>query len=168
MTPEYRYTLERCLSPMPFFPQRRIMFCALNPSTATADKDDPTVRRMIGFAWRFAATEMRLVNLYAARSTDPSNLWRFYDPVGPLNDDHICQEAFEADVVIAAWGANLRAQERARRVLSLMRRYGHVYRLGDPTRAGCPRHPLYLPAELDLQVHATEKSRSTKTSADPP
>ena len=153
--PEYRYVLSRLLVPLPVVRPRRVLFCALNPSTATETRDDPTVRRMTGFAWRFDATEMRLVNLFAARATRPDRLWKLDDPVGPLNDSHIEREAEAADIAIAAWGATAKARRRAGVVLEIMRRYGPVYRLGGTTKEGCPQHPLYLPAEVELEVHAT-------------
>ena len=154
MTPEYRYTLRRELASLPILFPKRVLFCALNPSTATATEDDPTVRRMIGFAQREGATEMRLVNIYAARATDPSDLWRMADPIGRFNDEHIAREAEAADVMIAAWGATARAQARASVVLAIMRQHGPVYRLGDTTQHGAPRHPLYLRGDMPLDVHA--------------
>ena len=42
-----------------------VAFVMLNPSTADAEKDDPTIRRCIGFAreWRFG--RLIVVNLFA-------------------------------------------------------------------------------------------------------
>lgn len=154
MTPEYRYTLRRELQAPPVLFPKRILFCALNPSTATETEDDPTVRRMIGFAKRFGASEMRLVNLFAARTTNPLKLWLFDDPVGPENDLWTEREAMQADVIVAAWGATGKAPERAGAVLEILRRHGNVHRLGDPTRGGMPRHPLYLPGDTELEIHA--------------
>ena len=159
MEPEYRYTLDRVLVPdIRLFTgaarYKRVLFCALNPSTATAERNDPTVRRMMGFARRFGGTRMRLVNLYAARATDPRDLWKFDEPVGPMNDYHINREARAADVRIAAWGANPKARDRASKVLDIMRQHGPVYRLGRATKAGHPGHPLYLRKDSPLQRHA--------------
>ena len=77
----------------------------LNPSTADAERDDPTIRRCIGFsrAWGFGGAEM--VNLFALRSTDPGRLREAADPVGPGNVAHIADAARGATQVIAAWGA---------------------------------------------------------------
>ena len=155
LKPEYRYSLMRDLGGLSLFP-KRVLFCALNPSTATDTENDPTVRRMMDFARRQDASELRLVNLYAARSTDPRYLWQFDDPVGPLNDAQIDYEAARADLMVAAWGAFTRAEERERgvEVLGILQRYGTVYRLGSPTRGGHPRHPLYLRHDIQLEVHA--------------
>lgn len=51
-----------------------VNFVMLNPSTADAEVDDPTIRRCIGFAkaWGFAA--LTVTNLYALRGT-VRNVW---------------------------------------------------------------------------------------------
>jgi hypothetical protein len=90
----------------------------LNPSTADAEVDDPTIRRCIGYshAWGFAA--IVAVNLYALRATDPREVSRAADRVGPANDESLMW-ASRADRVMAAWGAHPWARRRA----------AHVYRL---------------------------------------
>ena len=46
---EYRYLLTRDLgSLLTLEAPRRVLFCMLNPSTATAETDDRTIRRVIG------------------------------------------------------------------------------------------------------------------------
>ena len=45
----YRYSLERVWDPS----KPTALFICLNPSTADAEIDDPTVRKMVGFAKRF-------------------------------------------------------------------------------------------------------------------
>jgi hypothetical protein len=117
----------------------------LNPSTADADVDDPTVRRCIGFtkAWGYGGLVIR--NLFALRATDPSELDRHADPVGPENDAHLARCQRDALTVIA-WGA--RGGRRGRDVLELLATHGvRPYRLA-VTGNGQPRHPLYLKASL--------------------
>ena len=76
----YRYNLKRIM-PM-LFEDRKVVFCMLNPSTADANKDDPTLRRCIGFANKFGYSSLEIVNLYAYRSPNPKDLWKVSDPVG--------------------------------------------------------------------------------------
>ena len=122
-------------------------FVMLNPSTADADLDDPTIRRCIGFARAWGMAALRVLNLYAYRSTDPRELRHVPDPVGPDNDDFLRRNAQAAATfgwpLIAAWGAGAEPQ-RVTHVLSLpgMTR---LRSLGT-TKSGAPRHPLYLPA----------------------
>jgi len=122
---------------------RTVLWIMLNPSTANAERDDPTIRRCIGFsrAWGFGA--MHAVNLFALRATDPAELARAPDPVGPETDRQIVESTAGADTIIAAWGAHTLARARAVEVLPLLA--GPLRCLG-VTASGAPRHPLYPPA----------------------
>jgi hypothetical protein len=134
----YRYSLLRrwALGPL-------ATFIMLNPSTADADQDDPTIRRCIGFARRWDCGGLFVMNLYALRSTDPRGLWLVDDPIGPQNDDMLANVVELAQarraLVIAAWGANA-PQERVDQVLELPG-MDHLQALG-VTQTGAPKHPL--------------------------
>ncbi|MYH30453.1 MAG: DUF1643 domain-containing protein [Acidobacteria bacterium] len=158
-TPDYRYTLERDLGGLLAPRPKHVLVCGLNPSTADAERDDPTSRRVIGFARREEATRLTMVNLYAARTTDPKGLKDFDDPVGAGNDAAIAGAANDADLIIAAWGRppDKAGRARARRVLNLLTAAGNVYRLGPATKEGHPPHPLYLPKSgkrTPIELHA--------------
>jgi hypothetical protein len=119
-----------------------VAFIMLNPSTADATQDDPTIRRCIGFAkaWRYAGIEV--VNLYAFRATRPADMFAAEDPVGPENDAHIVEACTRAGLVIVAWGAiAARRRDRVAAARAMIRR--DIYALG-LTSAGDPRHPLYV------------------------
>src|SRR5437868_14686902 len=75
----YRYSLLRewCAD------SPRVAFIMLNPSTADDRKDDPTIRRCIGFAHSWGFGVLEVVNLFAYRATDSSKLPGGDDPVGP-------------------------------------------------------------------------------------
>lgn len=117
-----------------------VLFVGLNPSTADHMRDDPTVRRCIGFARDWGFGRLVVVNLFALRSTSPRALRRAPDPVGPRNDRWIARLAADAELVIAAWGALGNYRDRARLVTSTL---SDLYCLGR-TRDGSPRHPLYV------------------------
>jgi len=111
----------------------------LNPSTATQEQDDPTIRRCIGFARRWGYVRLEVVNLFAWRATRPKDLPRSWDP----EDDRAIREAVvRADRVVAAWGVH-GAGPRADEVLAML---GPCDCLG-VTKHGHPRHPLYLRAD---------------------
>jgi hypothetical protein len=137
----FRYRLGRRWSDGP-----TLLFVMLNPSTADADIDDPTIRRCIGFGRSHVFGAIEVVNLYAWRATDPADLRRHAWPVGPDNDQHI-QAAVEAsDRVCVAWGASAGESPRPGEVLPVIRGAGrHPFCLG-VTRSGHPSHPLYRPA----------------------
>lgn len=160
--PAYRWTLERDLGNLLAPRPKHVLVCGLNPSTAGAEREDPTSRRVIGFARREQATRLTMVNVYAARTTDPKKLKTFTDPVGEANDRTISKAAREADLIIAAWGKppTKAGVARAREVLDLLTATGDVYRLGAATKEGHPPHPLYLPsseAATPLELHARQR-----------
>lgn len=139
----YRYSLTRQWGAGP-----RVCWLMLNPSTADAEKDDPTIRKCVGFSKAWGYGSLVVVNLFAWRSTDPRALRAAEDPVGPENDGAIERAAGTSVRVIAAWGAHLRGSGRYARgahVRALVARRGvPVYHLGF-TADGDPRHPLMLP-----------------------
>src|SRR5712664_2208515 len=62
-----------------------VCFVMLNPSTADAERDDPTIRRCCGFSRRWGYGGIVVVNLYAFRTSDPCCLRNAVHPVGPEN-----------------------------------------------------------------------------------
>lgn len=122
----------------------RAVFVMLNPSTADAEQDDPTIRRCIGFAKAWKCAGLEVVNLFALRSTDPMALTTYPDPIGPENDKAIRDAIHAPSVVVAAWGVHGRLRGRGVQVRALVG--NSLYCLG-LTRSGHPRHPLYVKAD---------------------
>lgn len=145
----YRYALTRRWDPtLPL-----TAWIMLNPSTADAFQDDPTIRRCISFTKAWHAGGILVVNLFGLRATDPQELRTHPDPIGTLNDQVIgwwwsayCPYAISS--VIAAWGAHSAMRGRDQAVVHLL----ESLRSGTPvsclgvTKDGHPRHPLYVPA----------------------
>lgn len=125
-------------------------FIMLNPSTADASIDDPTIRRCIGFAKSWGCDGIRVVNLFAIRATDPKGIRIGVGAVGPDNDLFILQEAARCQILVAAWGAHGTYQSRDRKVVLGMRRAGFNLKALGWTAKGHPRHPLYMPADAEL------------------
>lgn len=138
----YRYTLYREWGDGPM-----AMFVGLNPSTADAELDDPTIRRCVGFAHRFGCDSLGMLNLFAYRATNPRELTKVGDPVGPDNDRWLRDFGITAQIRIAAWGA-FPVGKRAVEVLEML---PQVLCLGK-TKSGAPRHPLYLRKDAPLQL----------------
>jgi len=74
----YRYSLWREWN----IDAPKLVFIMLNPSKADAYIDDPTLRRCIGFAKSWGFGSLTVINLFAYRSTKPSELRQVNDPVG--------------------------------------------------------------------------------------
>lgn len=137
-TGRYRYRLERYWGSGPC-----VAFVMLNPNTADATHDDPTIRRCVGFARRWGFGRLVVVNLFAYRARHPRALRTVRDPVGPDADRHLVAAAAEAHRVVAAWGNHGQWRGRDEAALALL---GAPLCLG-LTNSGAPRHPLYLPAD---------------------
>ena len=145
-----------------------VCFVLLNPSTADETRDDPTVRRCIGFAQALGYDALEVVNLYAFVATDPAELRRAGYPVGSYNDRHIEAAVRESERVILAWGVQAARAERPAEVLGLLRRVGvepHCLRL---TASGHPEHPLRLPSRCGLVRFGGEVGKVEIPATPPP
>lgn len=141
----YRYTLTR---DWPVVGDAgKAVFVMLNPSTADARVDDPTIRRCIGFADSWGCSGLIVANLYALRSPKPRDLWRHADPVGPENDNVLRDLAREHSAIVCAWGGNAK-DDRVQRFVEIIDDAGGELLCLATTKAGAPRHPLYLRADL--------------------
>lgn len=163
----YRYALSRRVEgtdPLGF----RLLYVMLNPSTADAESNDPTIRKCLGFAKLNGFSHIRVVNLFALRSTDYRRLALGSDddhpePVGPENDYYIDMMArwglpdFGGKVVVA-WGDSNKIPtqyraERPKTVLEILRKiHGEVFCIGKTLR-GDPRHPLMTAYATPLEPY---------------
>ncbi|MHB8589814.1 MAG: DUF1643 domain-containing protein [Candidatus Dormibacteraceae bacterium] len=125
-----------------------VNFIGLNPSTADALSDDPTVRRCRGFARQLGFGKLIITNLFAWRATDPKAMRGGTEPVGPENDRFIQASALEAQQVVVCWGDGGRFRNRWREVAPFIP--GIPACLGT-TRSGQPKHPLYLAQACRLE-----------------
>lgn len=149
----WRYSLERRWDSS----KLQCVWVCLNPSTATADIDDPTVRKIAGFSHRWGYGGFRLYNVLALRSTDPRGCLRHFNPRGPENTPYwIAEECrkHSPDPAVIAWGAIHKKFHRD--ALDVIRALGIARCLGY-TKGGEPRHPLMLPYSTKLEV--TDPSR---------
>jgi len=146
----YRYDLRRIWRP----DARPLLWIMLNPSTADAVVDDPTVKRCTRFAVQWGHGGIVVCNLFAFRSTKPEGLLTVDDPVGlDKNDEVIAREAAEAYQVVVAWGSHGDFMGRGRQVYELIReKVGRSPLCLGTTKAGEPRHPLYVPKTKELRL----------------
>lgn len=126
----------------------------LNPSTADAESDDPTLRKVLTFSDSWGFGSLVVVNLFAFRSPKPAALRDVADPVGPENRQAVEDAVCGAEVVVCAWGAGVDSPAlRGRRGTDVA---AVAIRLCVPTgclgrtERGRPVHPLYVPYEARL------------------
>lgn len=149
----FRYFLRRSWPEISPFGAQRLVVIMLNPSTADHQVDDPTVRKMMSFAMREGFREVTIVNLFAYRSSSPGVLKAHGFPVGVETDAFITAAVRMSDAVLCAWGAHAEGLARVDEVRAILRRYPMlpIFCLGR-TKAGEPRHPLYLSNGTPFEV----------------
>lgn len=125
-----------------------VAFVLLNPSTATAEVNDPTVRRCCGYARMWGMQELQILNIFALRSTDPKALYRYPDPIGPENAGAIAKVVAKANLVVCAWGNHGSHLGQGARVTQQLIDAGVSLTCLGVTKSGHPKHPLYLKANL--------------------
>lgn len=142
---KYRYTLTRKWSE-----GKSCLWCMCNPSKATAEILDNTVRKCLKWSVLWGYGSMTVVNLFAWRSTDVKQIYKVKDPVGPENDAYILAEIEKASdgLIICAFGGNGLYLNRNWDLFTLAdkaeAKLHYLHMNGD----GTPSHPLYLPESL--------------------
>lgn len=138
----YRYSLSRIWADGDI-----VTWIMLNPSTADASVDDPTIRRCISFSKSWGYGGLRVVNLYAYRATNPDALKTAVDPIGPEHSVHFMRALHMSSLIVAAWGACKHA--KIDHVLPWISQLD-IQCLG-VTADGYPRHPLYVKSTTPLR-----------------
>ncbi len=138
---KFRYTLWRRWNDR----QALVMMIGLNPSTADARRNDPTIRRAIGFARDWGHGGLIMTNLFAYRATYPTDLKATADPIGPRNDEWIRRASSQVDCIVAMWGNDGSWLGRSSRLKAMLSGRLQCLKLN---AGGEPAHPLYLPALL--------------------
>lgn len=150
---KYRYLLTRQWNEKP-----SILFIMLNPSTADAEKFDPTVKRCYNFAHLWGYGELNVCNIFALRATNPKELKKCDDPIGKENDKIIIETARTSSLIVAAWGEHGTYKQRDLVVLSLICETlnREIFCL-KTSKNGNPVHPLYLPGDSKPIIYHYEK-----------
>lgn len=157
---KFRYLLQRTWD----WDKPTIAFVMLNPSTADEVKNDPTVSRCQVRAHQMGYGTLRVVNIFAFRSTNPKNLYEVDDPIGPDNDLMILKGIVSAKMIVCAWGRDGKLKGRGKEVLRNIAAYGreiHVLRVNDD---GQPGHPLYQSYDCVPYLFTNPETKSLPAS----
>lgn len=139
---KYRFSLWRVWDET--LPQ--CVFVGLNPSTADATKDDPTIRRCCGFSMSHGYGGLTMLNLWAYRATDPDELSGTVTNEEKINEDTIVRICGQVPRVVAAWGSHAMAS-RQEAIIPLVKEWWCLHK----TKGGFPGHPLYLKSTSQLE-----------------
>lgn len=152
---KHRYRLDRIWNPE----APVLVFIMLNPSTADAKTDDPTIRRCMSFADDMGCGGVVVFNLFSLRTPYPEELWRSDQPVRKKNIAEVAHGLATLNVkhVVAAWGAakgpkvSPLIESRVIRTRAVVDGAGFALKCLGQTKMGKPRHPLYLHSDTQLQ-----------------
>lgn len=143
---QYRYQLSRQWGNG----EGRCVFIGLNPSTADAYTDDPTIRRCMDFTLRWGYSHMTMINLFAFKTPHPALLKKASDPEGAHNRRVLRRNCASANIIVAAWGAHGIFMDQASRLSNIWRDFPlHCFGL---TKSGQPLHPLYQRSDARLRL----------------
>ncbi len=146
----YRYLLRRVWDKkLP-----RALVVMLNPSIADDQVDDPTIRSLFRLLRSLGYGSFEVVNVFGLISTDPGELSKHTDPIGPRNHIVIEGAIGRCDVAIFAWGAHPMAQQYAGDIQNAIRSCRPAVYCFGKTKGGEPKHPLYLKTGTQLEVYA--------------
>lgn len=154
---QYRFVLHRdhlqySDAMAPTKAQGRAVFVMLNPSTADAREDDPTIRRCMQYAIDWGYNNLTVVNLFPFRATDPKKLLQHREPDAIIKQNlgYLESECYwnRPDVVVCAWGKDGGLQKRDKLVLRTLIELGTNLTLLKRNEDGTPSHPLYLRKNL--------------------
>ena len=137
---KYRYVLSRIWDKS----KPMVMIIGLNPSTADEIEDDPTIRRCINFANSWGYGGVYMLNLFAFRATQPTDMFEAVNPIGSQNDKYINDYAKRVDKVICAWGNDGNYKNRSS---DIKKQLDNLFYL-KMNKTGEPAHPLYLKSDL--------------------
>jgi hypothetical protein len=141
----YRYRLTRKWADGP-----TMAFVMLNPSTADASLDDPTIGRCIGFAKREGCGGLLVTNLFAWRATDPKELSRQPFPIGGDWRYHI-EVALAVDgPVVCGWGSQKGIDAQVATFKQIAKEEGRSLLCFVKNKDGNPKHPLYVKGDQPL------------------
>lgn len=111
---KYRYSLWRIWDrSLPL-----VMCIGLNPSTANAEKNDPTIINLIKMLTILGFGGFYMTNLFALISSKPEALLTCDDPIGD-NDKKLQEIKLMCEEIIVCWGSFKQAEERIKQVLPM-------------------------------------------------
>jgi hypothetical protein len=129
------------------------LWIGMNPSTADALSNDPTIAREIAFTRREGFTTYRKCNAMDYRATKPKDLLApGVVPCSPDNLPAIARFAAQAALVVVCLGKiQKQLAHHGDAVVTMLRSMGIEPKCLGKNEDGSPRHPLYLAADTKFE-----------------
>lgn len=135
-----------------------LIVIGINPSTANDKDSDRTINRVIGFAEGNGFDSFVMLNLYPQRTPFPDDLHVKRDiSITTINLKIISEilEKYDAPKILAAWSEKIAVRDYLidclKEIFEATKKHNvNWIKLGEFTKTGHPRHPLYASYSLAL------------------
>lgn len=131
-----------------------VLLVGVNPSTADASINDPTIRKDLGFARKHGWGRIMKGNVFDWRDKNVKVLARVAAPVGPENLTHLARMSASADLIVPCWGRRDKVPRSLHYwidfTLEFLRAQGKPLKCFGLTASGDPVHPLMLAYDTPL------------------
>ena len=137
----------------------------LNPSTADENKPDPTIRKVMGFAEGNGFDSFVMLNLYPQRATKPADLATDICEINHSKNlmeiENILNSVSEPKI-LASWGEKIRERKDLSECIKSIHKITkdkniEWLKIGELTKSGHPRHPLYPSYSLGISNFDIDK-----------
>jgi hypothetical protein len=128
----------------------KIMFIMLNPSSADAKRDDPTIRRCINFTKKWGYGGIYVGNLYPLISPKPKLLLRSSSVYHLDNKSNLNEMAKKCTRIVCAWGNFLVIKKLGFPDDFFLELKDKLYYISI-SKNKTPKHPLYLSGNLEMK-----------------
>ena len=136
--------------------KRNLFVIGLNPSTANKEHGDPTMKKVLGFARHNGYDGYVMMNVYPQRATNPDDLHQTCDVALHQKNLSVIQHLLGDETgleFLFAFGDNIAKRDYLLSCLKdiidviephigIIKKYATM-QIGEPTKKGFPRHPLY-------------------------
>jgi hypothetical protein len=129
-----------------------IMFLMLNPSSADAHNDDPTIRRCVNFTKNWGYGGFYIGNLYPLISSKPKLLLESLSVSHSENKLNLDEMAEKCDKIICSWG-NFEIVKKLGIPNDFLVDYKNKLYYISKSKNETPKHPLYLKSSLKLKKY---------------
>ena len=135
-----------------------LVCCGVNPSFASPENLDPTMRNVDAFAKANGYDSYLMINLYPMRATNPNDMHRVKNEDIVKKNLEIIKEILSHGKcdIWAAWGTLIKTRSYLKdclqEIVDLANTYNcEWYTIGNRSKEGHPPHPLYLSKESKME-----------------
>lgn len=121
----------------------------LNPSTADAAVDDPTVKACMWWAEALGCANLEIVNLFSFRSPSPTDIpLTLSEACGPEWERWVDECIRYASKIVCAWGNH--GEKHGQNEVIMRKLEGKNPLCLDHNANGAPKHPLYVRRDVSM------------------